>query len=1261
MCKEILLSKLKKLSMFLTLSLIICIFTVLGYASSIAYAANEANVTFVEEYAKPGQVLSVELDGVETTDTTVIWKVDGKKVAVGLSYTPKTSDLEKFIEVSVLDSKNNVICENKLLCSKLPVIYINTENGAEVVSKEEYIDADLYIQGNEKYNSNTVKLYDGKTEIKGRGNSTWLRFDKKPYKLKLNKSTNLFGLGKNKHWVLLANYIDESLVRNYLSGNIASRLGSLCMDSVFVDLVLNGEHVGNYLLTEHVRISSDRVDVYDWEETAGDAAKAIAKKEKLSDDEEDELKDYMEQNLSWMSSDEVTFNGKTYCVSEYLGEELPSDNGGYLLEMDNMFDEISSFYTSRQVPIMVKSPEYINTNDKAYSELQTYIQNFEDAIYSTDHTTTVSGKVTSYTELCDFETLISFWLSCEILENEIGFKSTDMYKGVDEKLKFGPVWDFDFSSGSVSPFGGQSTTAWISQNRWWFSEVMKDPYFAVKVRELFLANEDYLESLTNDGQLLDELYDYLYESGIKNDELWGYSRGFEEDSTVLKEWLSERIFWISQQFATDESSVKSLGGTLSNFSVSLDEDAVIANNGSTYYADEKSDAPLSLLVETANSSAVNYNCYINTKYISSGNIEDGKAIVDLSKDLFTEESGKKNVVVIRLKDADGNFTDMQFVTVSFVDADSSFCTLTLSDGEKTTQKTVISGERVYLTESENTTESNIFAGWTDGSITYPVNSKITVNSNVTLEPVWVRCKDGSNLHQFEKNDNYICTICGSTKADDGTYTDVNLCTFTPSNKYYNKYTGSAVTPVIEVTYGEQTLTEGVHYTLEVKNNILPGYATYTVTGIKNGSFNGSVQLSYKIIPRPINEASNTFSSAYYYTGAEITPRLNLTFNGKTLVSGVDYNVTAIENNINAGTGKITVEGIGNFSGSKTITFTINPKKAVYSTVSVSEDPMTYTGKKLTPTLTVKDKSTGIILTQGKDYTVSYENNLNVGTATAVIDFIGNYSGTVSKNFTIKSASSSALTVYLSASSFTYAGKAVKPQVTVKTADGTVVSDSNYTVSYSDNNKPGTAYAKVTFKGNYYGSKTVSFKIALGTVKNIKAASAKTSVTLSWSKVSGAQKYQVYMYNPKTKKYEKKATVATNKAIIKKLSAGTTYKFKIRAVYKNTTAVYGSYSSVFSTATKPTTAKISTVKSSAANSATIKWNKISGANGYQVYYSTSKAGSYKKLTTTSKTSVTYKGSKLKSGKTYYFKVRAYKTVGKTNIYGSFSPAKSLKIK
>ena len=116
MCKEILLSKLKKLSMFLTLSLIICIFTVLGYASSIAYAANEANVTFVEEYAKPGQVLSVELDGVETTDTTVIWKVDGKKVAVGLSYTPKTSDLEKFIEVSVLDSKNNVICENKLPC-----------------------------------------------------------------------------------------------------------------------------------------------------------------------------------------------------------------------------------------------------------------------------------------------------------------------------------------------------------------------------------------------------------------------------------------------------------------------------------------------------------------------------------------------------------------------------------------------------------------------------------------------------------------------------------------------------------------------------------------------------------------------------------------------------------------------------------------------------------------------------------------------------------------------------------------------------------------------------------------------------------------------------------------------------------------------------------------------------------------------------------------------------------------------------------------
>ena len=121
------------------------------------------------------------------------------------------------ITVQAVTENNELLCEKSMFFSKLPVIYINTENNEPVVSKNDYLDADMYVQGNDKYNVQNSTLYNGKTEIKGRGNSTWIHFPKKPYRLKLDKKTDLFGLGKNKHWNLLANYIDDSLMRNFIS------------------------------------------------------------------------------------------------------------------------------------------------------------------------------------------------------------------------------------------------------------------------------------------------------------------------------------------------------------------------------------------------------------------------------------------------------------------------------------------------------------------------------------------------------------------------------------------------------------------------------------------------------------------------------------------------------------------------------------------------------------------------------------------------------------------------------------------------------------------------------------------------------------------------------------------------------------------------------------------------------------------------------------------------------------------------------------
>lgn len=82
--------------------------------------------------------------------------------------------------------------------SSLPVVYIDTENHAPIVSKDYYLNGTIEMQGNDRFNSDTTTLYTGALEIKGRGNSTW-GMPKKPYKLKLDKKTDIFGYGKSKH------------------------------------------------------------------------------------------------------------------------------------------------------------------------------------------------------------------------------------------------------------------------------------------------------------------------------------------------------------------------------------------------------------------------------------------------------------------------------------------------------------------------------------------------------------------------------------------------------------------------------------------------------------------------------------------------------------------------------------------------------------------------------------------------------------------------------------------------------------------------------------------------------------------------------------------------------------------------------------------------------------------------------------------------------------------------------------------------------
>lgn len=170
---------------------------------------------------------------------------------------------------------------------------------------------------------------------------------------------------------------------------------------------------------------------------------------------------------------------------------------------------------------------------------------------------------------------------------------------------------------------------------------------------------------------------------------------------------------------------------------------------------------------------------------------------------------------------------------------------------------------------------------------------------------------------------------------------------------------------------------------------------------------------------------------------------------------------------------------------------------------------------------------------------------------------------------------------------------------------------------------------------------------------------KSNIKLSWKKVSGATGYQVQIY--KNKKWVTIKTTSATSYTATKLSTATTYKFRVRA-YKSVkgTKTYGSYSATVTTTTK-TSAPVITVKAG-TKKATVTWKKVKGATGYEVYRSRKKTSGYKKVATAKKAStVKFTSTKLTKNKTYYFKVRTYRTVNGKKVYSDFSKVKSVKVK
>ena len=237
------------------------------------------------------------------------------------------------------------------------------------------------------------------------------------------------------------------------------------------------------------------------------------------------------------------------------------------------------------------------------------------------------------------------------------------------------------------------------------------------------------------------------------------------------------------------------------------------------------------------------------------------------------------------------------------------------------------------------------------------------------------------------------------------------------------YTGNSISALPVITYNGATLTKGTDYTLTYSNNVNVGTATVTIKG--QGNFKGTTSKTFSISARAMSDTSVANVSSQTYTGNSISPLPTITYNNKTLKKDTDYTLS-YSNNTNAGTATITITGKGNFTGTTSKTFSISAR-AMSDTSVVNVGSQTYTGNSILPlpTITYNNKT----LKKDTDYTLSYSNNINAGTATITITGKGNFTGMTSTTFIITQKSAEKLNISEIANQI-YTGKEIKPNVVI---------------------------------------------------------------------------------------------------------------------------------------------------------------------------------------------------------------------------------------
>jgi spore coat protein CotH len=354
------------------------------------------------------------------------------------------------------------------------------------------------IASKEDYVDGTVLIKGGRNfedvpsavmEIRGRGNSTWGLHPKKPFQMKLDDKSTFLDMPSKKKWLFLAEYSDKTMLRNTMSFEMGY-LSNLdwTPKSTFAEVYINDEYNGTYNITEKVEEGSNRVDIGD---------------------------------------------------------------DGFLLEIDQLerldADDVY-FYTSKFL-VGIKEPE-LEWDSEQFNYVKAHVNEFEASLFASNFADPVNG----YAKYIDVDSFVDWYLISEITKNvdSKSFSSIYFHLVPGEKIKMGPLWDFDLSFGNVDYADSRySEGYWVKDNPW-IARLFTDSTFVDKIKIRFAYFKD------NQDLILDKIDAYAVKLNLaqqQNDVKWQtlgryvwpnpvWFDTYSEEVTHLKAWYRQRMTWL---------------------------------------------------------------------------------------------------------------------------------------------------------------------------------------------------------------------------------------------------------------------------------------------------------------------------------------------------------------------------------------------------------------------------------------------------------------------------------------------------------------------------------------------------------------------------------------------------------------------------------------------------------------------------------------------------------------------------------------------